>query len=102
MLRTHIGQRWFRQKTPAVSDSTMARSLETMTISKLRPILYDGSRKGVSKCNLRYGKLRIGILDGSSFGRFEASCFEVVVMVEYPQAWQGTTFKLLSVAPLAC
>ena len=60
----------------------MARSLESMTIGKLRTRLYDsyrlGNRKGVSKCNLRYGKLRIGILDGSSFGRLQASCFEVV------------------------
>jgi len=85
MLRTPVGQRWFRQKTPAVSDSTMARSLETMKIEQLRPILYDayrlGSRKGVSKCHLRGGKLRIGILDGSSFGRLQASCFEVVAPV---------------------
>jgi len=35
-------------------------------------------RQGVSKCSLRAGKLRLGILDGSSFGRFQASCFEVV------------------------
>ena len=82
ILRTPIGRKWFSKKESVVSDSTMARSLETMAISKLRSILYDayrlGNQKGVSKCNLRYGKLRIGILDGSNFGHFEASCFEVV------------------------
>ncbi|MFQ5753339.1 MAG: hypothetical protein ACE5HI_15215 [bacterium] len=79
-LRTPIGQRWFAQKEPAVSDTTMARSLETMKL--LRPILYSayrlGRRQGLSKCHLRSGKLRIGLLDGSMFGKFEASCFQVV------------------------
>ena len=27
MLRTPVGKQWFRQQTPAVSDTTMARSL---------------------------------------------------------------------------
>ena len=80
-LRTVIGRKWLHNKA-GVSDSTMARSLDGMTISKLREMLYDayrlGLRQGVSKCSLRSGKLRLGILDGSSFGRFQASCFEVV------------------------
>ena len=60
----------------------MARSLEEMAISKLRSILYDayrlGLKQGVSKCSLRGGNLRLGILDGSGFGRFQASCCQIV------------------------
>ena len=80
MQRTPVGQSWFSKREPACSDSTMARSLETMNLSALRPILHDSFRLGrafgLSKCPLRSGNLRIGIVDGSSFGRFEASCFE--------------------------
>lgn len=76
-LRTPIGRKWLKQNA-GVSDSTMARSLEGMAISQLRNILYDAYRlslrQGVSKCSLRAGNLRLGILDGTSFGRFEASC----------------------------
>lgn len=82
MLRTPIGKGWFRQQTPATSDSTMARSLEKMQRAQLRAILLDSYRLGVaqgsSKCQLRSGKLRIGIIDGSGFGRLLASCFEIV------------------------
>lgn len=82
MLRTFVGLSWFRKKKPVVSDTTMARSLETMEIALLRPMLYDSFRLGrtfgMSKCPLRAGSLKIGIVDGSTFGRFEASCFEVV------------------------
>jgi len=82
MLRTPLGQRWFRRKTPAVSDSTMARSLELMDLETLRPILLSVYRLGVesgqSKCQLRDGKLRIGIIDGTCFGRFLASCLQMV------------------------
>ena len=82
MLRTPIGHRWFGNKTPAVSDSTMARSLEVMDLDTLRPTLLASYRIGVlagaSKCNLRHGKMRIGIIDGTGFGRFLASCFEIV------------------------
>ena len=53
-----------------------------MKLDSLRPMLYNayrlGRTDGLSKCPLREGNLRIGIVDGSSFGRFEASCFEVV------------------------
>ena len=80
MLRTPIGKRWFRQKTPATSDSTMARSLEQMQLARLRAILLDSLRLGVadggSKYQLRSGNRRIGIIDGSGFGRLLASCFE--------------------------
>lgn len=82
MLRTPVGNMWFGNTKPAVSDSTMAGSLETMELDSLRPMLYDAYRLGrtfgESKCPLREGNIGIGIVDGSSFGRFEASCFEVV------------------------
>jgi len=82
MIRTPIGQRWFKRKPPAVSDSTMARSLTLMELPCLRPILLSSYRLGVnsgqSKYQLRDGKRRIGIIDSSGFGRFLASCFEIV------------------------
>lgn len=82
MLRTPVGFSWFGNSEPAVSDTTMARSLETMNFDALRLMLYDsyrlGRNQGLSKCPLRSGSLRIGIIDGSTFGRFEASCFEIV------------------------
>jgi len=82
MIRTPIGQRWFRRKRPAVSDSTMARSLTSMELPCLRPILLSSYRLGVnsgqSKYQLRDGKRRIGVIDSSGFGRFLASCFEIV------------------------
>ncbi len=53
-----------------------------MGLDELRPILHDayhlGCVTGVSKCPLRSGRLRIGIVDGSDFGRFKASCLEIV------------------------
>lgn len=83
-LRTSLGRQWLKHKA-FVSDSTMACSLEGMTISKLREMLYDsyrlGVKQGASKCSLRAHKLRLGILDGSSFSQFQASCFEVVAAV---------------------
>ncbi len=82
MIRTPIGQRWFGAKPPAVSDSTMARSLALMELDTLRPILLASYRLGIpsgqSKYQLRSGKRRIGIIDGSQLGRFLASCFEIV------------------------
>jgi hypothetical protein len=83
-LRTPIGGSWFphHKSYPVVSDTTMARSLESMGLDELRPILHDAYRlgcvTGVSKCPLRSGRLRIGIVDGSDFGRFKASCLEIV------------------------
>ncbi len=81
-LRTPVGQKWFGQKKPAASDSTMARSLESMGLDELRCVLHDAYRlgcgAGISKCPLRSGNLRIGIVDGSVFGRFGASCLEIV------------------------
>ena len=82
MIRTPIGQRWFGRKTAPVSDSTMARSLEVMDLYPLRQILLASYRQGVdsgqSKYQLCDGKRRIGIIDSSGFGRFFASCFEIV------------------------
>ena len=53
-----------------------------MQLSTLRQTLLDSYRLGVddgqSKCELRAGKQRIGIIDGSGFGRLLASCFEIV------------------------
>ncbi|MCH8296094.1 hypothetical protein IH992_33875 [Candidatus Poribacteria bacterium] len=60
----------------------MARSLGLMARETLWPILratYQlGVQSGQSKYQLRDGKRRIGIIDGSGFGRFFASCFEIV------------------------
>ncbi len=60
----------------------MARSLEVMDLHSLRQILLASYRQGInsgqSKYQLRSGKRRIGIIDGSGFGRFFASCFEIV------------------------
>jgi len=82
MLRTPVGKRWFRQQTPAVSDTTMARSLYQIQLVQLRQNLLDFYHLGVvdgrSKSQLRGGKQRIGIVDGSGLGRLLASCFEIV------------------------
>ena len=60
----------------------MARSLQAMDLHSLRQILLASYRHGVgygqSKYQLHSGKRRIGIIDGSGFGRFLASCFEIV------------------------
>ena len=57
MLRTPVGKRWFRQQTPAVSDTTMARSLYQMQLVQLRQNLLDSYHLGVvdgrSKSQLR-------------------------------------------------
>ena len=82
MIRTPVGQRWFGRKTPPVSDSTMARSLQVMDLKTLQQIWLASYRQGInsgqSKYQLRDGKRRIGIIDGSGFGRFLSSCFEIV------------------------
>ena len=44
-----------------------------MGLDELRSTLHDAYRLGC-----RSGRLRIGIVDGSVFGRFSASCLEVV------------------------
>lgn len=85
-LRTPVGHGWFGHgkspPEPVVSDSTMCRSLESAGLDRLRSILHNayllGCSMGVSKCPLRSGRLRIGIVDGSVFGRFGASCLELV------------------------
>jgi len=85
-LRTPVGHGWFGHgklsPEPVVSDSTMCRSLESVGLDRLRTNLRGayllGCSMGVSKCPLRSGRLRIGIVDGSMFGRFGASCLEVV------------------------
>ncbi len=81
-LRTEVGLMWFGPQSPVVSDTTMSRSLEGMDISSIRPVLYasyrNGSDAGESKWEGVLGKYRVGIVDGSSFGQFQASCFEIV------------------------
>ncbi len=73
---------WCGQQSPAVSDTTMSRSLEGMDISTLRPVLYaayrHGRDAGESEWDGVVGRYRVGIVDGSSFGQFQASCFEIV------------------------
>ena len=53
-----------------------------MQLVQLRQNLLDSYHLGVvdgrSKSQLRGGKRRIGIIDGSEFGRLLASCFEIV------------------------
>ena len=73
---------WCGQETPAVSDTTMARSLEGMDISTIRPILYAAYRHardaGERKWEGVLGTYRVGIVDGSSVGQYQASCCEIV------------------------
>ncbi|RMD67423.1 hypothetical protein D6833_00215 [Candidatus Parcubacteria bacterium] len=86
MLRTFVGKSWFG-RTHAVSDSTMARSLESMTLAPVRALLQDsyllGRSFGLSKCPVRFGKLRLGLVDGSDFGHFLASALEVLGMESF-------------------
>lgn len=81
-LRTEVGQAWFGQARPAVSDTTMARSLEGMKLAPIRSVLVSayqqGRRWGLSKWEGSCGKHRVGIVDGSCFGSYMASCVEIV------------------------
>jgi len=62
-----------------VSDSTICRSLATFRLAGLHSLLgavYAAGRAvGLGRCPVGEGKWRIGVIDGSSFGRFMASCF---------------------------
>lgn len=81
-LRTEVGQAWFGQASPVVSDTTMARSLEGMKLDPIRSVLvsayHRGRNCGLSKWEGALGKYRVGIVDGSCFGSYMASCLEIV------------------------
>jgi hypothetical protein len=77
-----VGQQWFGQTTPVVSDTTMTRSLEGMKLGPIRSALVSayhlGRRTGLSKWDGVLGKHRVGIVDGTCFGPYMASCLEIV------------------------
>jgi hypothetical protein len=81
-LRTEVGQQWFGQTRPVVSDTTMSRSLEGMQLDPIRAVLVSayhvGRTSGLSKWEGARGKQRIGIVDGTCFGPYRASCVEIV------------------------
>jgi hypothetical protein len=94
-LRTDLGQHWFGQPHPVVSDTTIARSVEGMALEPLRELVvagYQAARQaGASWWQGRYGKFRVGIVDGTSFGTFQASVVELV----------GQSAVLLDLEPIA-
>jgi hypothetical protein len=81
-LRTEVGQQWFGQTSPVVSDTTMSRSLATMQLELIRSVLvsaYHAARTaGLSKWDGALGTYRVGIVDGTCFGGYLASCLELV------------------------
>ena len=81
-LRTEVGQQWFGQAPPIVSDTTMSRSLEDMALDPIRSVLvaayHAGRSSGLSKWDGALGKHRVGIVDGTCFGPYMASCLEIV------------------------
>jgi hypothetical protein len=81
-LRTEVGQGWFGQARPVVSDTTMSRSLEGMKLDPIRSVLvsayHRGRLCGLSKWEGALGKHRVGIVDGTCFGSYMASCLEIV------------------------
>ena len=81
-LRTDVGQQWFGQAPPIVSDTTMSRSLEDMKLDPIRSVLVSayhvGRTSGLSKWDGALGQHRVGIVDGTSFGPYMASCLEIV------------------------
>lgn len=78
-LRTSRGKKLFGSSQPVVSDSTLSRSLAGFALAPLTAMLEAvyaaGRRVGVGRCVLTHTPLRIGVIDGSSFGKFLASCF---------------------------
>jgi len=68
-----------------VSDSTIQRVLKIFDIAPLRKLLHSSfliSRQmGHSSLKLGNRKLRVGLIDGSSFGKFLASAFQVIGQV---------------------
>ena len=78
-LRTPGGRKLFGSFRPLVSDSTISRSLATFRLAGLHSLLgavYAAGRAvGLGRCQVGGGRWRIGVIDGSCFGRFMASCF---------------------------
>jgi hypothetical protein len=78
-LRTEGGKRLFGKKQPLVSDSTLSRSLSSMAMAPLRALLqkiYERARTiGPSRLPVGIERLRVGMIDGSCFGKLRASCF---------------------------
>ena len=78
-LRTRGGKRLFRRARPLGSDSTLSRVLAKVGLAGLHALLeavYAAGRAlGVGRCPVGEGRWRIGVIDGSHFGRFMARCF---------------------------
>lgn len=78
-LRTRGGRKLFGSSGPLVSDSTLSRSLSGFRLAGLHALLqavYAAGRVlGIGRCPIGEGRWRIGVIDGSQFGRFMASCF---------------------------
>lgn len=78
-LRTRSGKRLFGSSKPVVSDTTASRSLASFGLAGLHRLLEavyaKGRTLGIGRCDVGDGRWRIGVIDGSCFGRFEASCF---------------------------
>ena len=81
-LRTDLGWYWFGQRQPVVSDTTIARSTKGIELEPLRDVVVASYRvacqTGEPWWQGRYGKFRVGIVDGTSFGTFQASVVELV------------------------
>ena len=78
-LRTRGGRKLFGKARPVVSDSTLSRSLAGFGLDGLHALLLAvyaaGRTLGIGRCLIGEGRWRIGMIDGSQFGRFMASCF---------------------------
>ena len=78
-LRTEAGKRLFGVPKALVSDSTLSRSLATFALTPLRTLLwhiYETARTiGPSRLPVGLERLRVGMIDGSCFGKLKASCF---------------------------
>jgi len=78
-LRTRGGRKLFGKARPAVSDSTLSRSLLGVELAGLHALLlavYAAGRSlGIGRCLIGGGQWRIGRIEGSQFGPFMASGF---------------------------
>ena len=78
-LRTRSGKRLFGCVKPMVSDTTLSRSLASFELEGLHQLLEavyaKGRHLGIGRCELGGDQARIGVIDGSQFGPFMASCF---------------------------
>lgn len=81
-LRTEVGHQWFGQASSVVSDTTLSRSLESIQLDPIRSVLrsayHVGQQAGLSKWEGALGAHRLGIVDGTSFGAYMASCLEIM------------------------